>query len=49
MQKLVESAIFKVSDLMLMQIELDNYKLDYETYLSDFRTNLYDLNVLCGN
>ncbi len=48
MQKLVESAIFKVSDLMLMQIELDNYKLDYETYLSDFRTNLYDLNVLCG-
>jgi hypothetical protein len=48
MQKLVESAIFKVSDLMLMQIELDNYKLDYETYRSDFRNNVSDLNVLCG-
>lgn len=48
MQKLVESAIFKVSDLMLMQIELDNYKLDYETYRSDFRNNVSDLNALCG-
>lgn len=48
MQKLVENAIYKQSDLMLMQIELDNYKLDYETYLSDFRINLSDLNVLCG-
>ena len=48
MQKLVENAIFKVSDLMLMQIELDNYKLDYETYSADFRNNLSDLNALCG-
>ena len=48
MQKLVENAIYKESDLMLMQIELDNYRLDYETYRSDFRSDLYDLNLLCG-
>ena len=48
MQKLVEAAIYKKSDLMLMQIELENYKLNYETSLSDYNNNLYDLNLLCG-
>lgn len=48
MQKLVENAINKKSDLMLMQIELENYKLNYETSRAAYRNNLYDLNLLCG-
>jgi outer membrane protein TolC len=48
MQKLVDNAIYKKSDLMLMQIESENYKLTYESSLSDFNNNLYDLNLLCG-
>lgn len=48
MQKLVENAIYKQSDLMLMQIELENYKLNYETFRSEFNNNLYDLNLLSG-
>jgi len=48
MQRLVENAIYKQSDLMLMQIEYENYKLSYESSLSDFKNNLYALNLLCG-
>jgi outer membrane protein TolC len=48
MQKLVENAIYKQSDLVLMQIEYDNYKLNYESSRSEYKTNLYDLNLLCG-
>ena len=48
MQKLVENAIYKQSDLMLLQIEYDNFKLNYESARSDFRSNLYDLNLLSG-
>ena len=48
MQKLVENAIYKQSDLMLLQIEYDNFKLNYESAQSDFRSNLYDLNLLSG-
>lgn len=48
MKKLVESAIYKESDLMLMQIELDNYKLEYETNRSDLQNNMFDMNLLCG-
>lgn len=48
MQKLVENAIYKKSDLMLMQIELENYNLSYESAHADFNNNLADLNLLCG-
>lgn len=48
MQKLVENAIYKQSDLMLMQIELDNYRLDYENDYAEFSNDLSDLNLLCG-
>jgi len=48
MQRLVENAIYKQSDLMLMQIEYENYKLNYESSLSDFKNSLYDLDLLCG-
>lgn len=33
---------------MLMQIELGNYKLNYESSRADFKNDLYDLNLLCG-
>ncbi|TSA34983.1 MAG: TolC family protein [Porphyromonadaceae bacterium] len=48
MQSLVDNAIYKQSDLMLMQIEFENYQLNYVTSRSDFENNLYDLNILCG-
>lgn len=48
MQKLVENAIYKQSDLLLMQIEFDNYKLNLEISKSAFRNDLFGLNVLSG-
>lgn len=48
MQKLVENAVYTQSDLMLLQIEYDNFKLNYESAQSDYLTNLFDLNLLSG-
>lgn len=48
MQKLVEHAIYKQTDLMLLQIEIQNYKADYKMFQADYMTNLYDLNLICG-
>ena len=48
MQKLVENAIYKQTDLMLMQIELENYNLEYKMYRAEYVSNLYDLNLICG-
>ena len=48
MQKLVENAIYKKTDLMIMQIEAKNYLIEYENYTAQYRNNLLDLNFLCG-
>lgn len=48
MQKLVENAIYKQTDLMLIQIETENFKIEYEKYLSDYERNISDLNLICG-
>jgi hypothetical protein len=48
MQKLVENAVYKQSDLMLLKIEYQNYELEYKTNCDDRKVNLYDLNLLCG-
>ena len=48
MQKLVENAIYKQTDLMLLQIEQGNYDAEYKTSQADYRNNLYDLNLICG-
>ncbi len=48
MRKLVDNAIYKQSDLMLMQIETDNYRIKYQNYITKYRNNLSDLNLLCG-
>jgi len=48
MQKLVEHALYKQTDLMLLQIERGNYEAAYHTSQADYRNNLYDLNLTCG-
>jgi len=48
MQKLVNNAIYKQSDLMLMQIEKQNEELNIKSFEDDYKSNLYDLNLLCG-
>jgi outer membrane protein TolC len=47
-QKLVENGVYKLTDLMLMQIELENYNLEYKGYRVEYISNLYDLNLICG-
>ncbi|MFN8239333.1 MAG: TolC family protein [Bacteroidales bacterium] len=47
-QKLVENGVYKQTDLMLMQIELENYNLEYKGYQADYISNLYDLNLISG-
>ena len=48
MQKLVENAIYKQTDLLIMQIEAENYSIEYEKYSAQYLNNLSDLNLLCG-
>lgn len=48
MQKLVKNAIYKQTDLLLLQIEYQNIGLAYQSYEADYKTNLYDLNIICG-
>ncbi|MDR3652764.1 MAG: TolC family protein [Paludibacter sp.] len=48
MQKLVDNAIYKQSDLMLLQIEKQNEELNKKSFEDDYKSNLYDLNLLCG-
>jgi outer membrane protein TolC len=48
MQKLVENAIYKQTDLILLQIEVQNLNSEYKIYQAEYLTNLYDLNLICG-
>ncbi len=48
MHKLVENAIYKQTDLMLLQIETENFRIEYEKYISDYKINISDLNLLSG-
>ncbi len=48
MQKLVKNAIYKQSDLMLLQIETDNFNIEYEKKLATYKQSIADLNLLCG-
>ncbi len=48
MEKLVENAIYKQTDLLLMKIELENYEIEYTDFLTRYKNNLSDLNLLCG-
>lgn len=48
LQKLVENAVYKQTDLMLLQIERQNYMAESETFISEYKSNIYDLNLICG-
>jgi hypothetical protein len=48
MKRLVESAIYKQTDLMILQIEAQNYKAEYKMFQAEYLSNLYDLNLICG-
>ncbi len=48
MEKLVQGAIYKQSDLKLLQVTRQNYEQEYETYKAEYRDNIYNLNLLCG-
>ncbi|MCF6185067.1 MAG: TolC family protein, partial [Bacteroidales bacterium] len=47
LQKLVDNAIYKQTDLMLLKIETENFNIEYEKYLTEYSRNLFDLNLLC--
>ena len=47
MKELVQHAIYKQSDLKLLEITRQNYEQDYETYLAEYHDNIYNLNLLC--
>jgi hypothetical protein len=48
MRKLVESAVYKQSDLMLLEIEKQNVQVINKSFEDDYKANIYDLNLLCG-
>ncbi|RLD36512.1 MAG: hypothetical protein DRI74_08945 [Bacteroidetes bacterium] len=48
MQDLVENAIYKQTDLMLMQIEIKNNEIESQSYQNEYQNNLFNLNLLCG-
>jgi len=48
LQKLVENAVYKQTDLMLLQIEVQNYEAEYKMFQGEYMTNIYDLNLICG-
>lgn len=48
MQELVRNAIYKQSDLKLLEIARQNYEQNYETFQAEYHDNIYNLNLLCG-
>ena len=48
MHKLVDNAVYKQSDLMLLEIEKQNKVLENKSFDGEYKANLYGLNLLCG-
>jgi outer membrane protein TolC len=48
LKKLVENALYRQTDLLLLQIEFKNYEVELNARMADYRNNFYDLNLLCG-
>lgn len=46
--ELVESGMSKQSEYLLLSVEIENQRIASNDYLSQFRSNLADLNTLCG-
>ncbi len=48
MEQLVRNAVYKQSDLKLLEITRQDYEQAYETARAEYRDNIYNLNLLCG-
>jgi outer membrane protein TolC len=48
LQRLVEKAVYKQTDLIILQIEVQNFQSEYENLKIEYLSNIYDLNLLCG-
>lgn len=48
MQELVKNAIYKQTDIMILEIEVQNYYADYKMFQAEYSINLSDLNIICG-
>ena len=48
LKKLVNNAVYKHTDLLLLQIEKQNLEISNKAFEDDYKSNLYDLNLLCG-
>lgn len=48
LKKLIESSIYKQSDLTLLNIEHQNFLAQLTTFKANYRRDLMDLNILCG-
>ena len=48
MHKLVENAVLKKTDLLLLEIEKQNLEIDTKSFNDDYTANLFDMNLLCG-
>ncbi len=48
MKELVRNAVYKQSDLKLLEISRQNYEQAYETSRAEYRDDIYNLNLLCG-
>jgi len=48
LRKLVENGLYKQTDLMLLQIELQNYRIETSGFLADYKSSIFDLNLICG-
>lgn len=48
LQKLVANAIYKQTDLMLLKISRGTYLAENQKSKAEYRTSVYDLNLICG-
>ena len=48
LKELVKNAIYKQSDLKLLEITRQNYEQAFESFNAEYRDNVYNLNLLCG-
>ncbi|MEI8203201.1 MAG: TolC family protein [Bacteroidota bacterium] len=48
LKQLAENAIYKQTDVLLLQIELKDFELESKTFQNEYEENQYDLNILCG-
>lgn len=48
MKSLVQGAIYKETDFMLLELEFQNYVLEHQTFNANYESAVSDLNLICG-